>query len=223
MHVAAHPESLRIALLSYRGNMRCGGQGVYLWHLARDSLAWDTASKWSAGLRTPTPCLSSMPFTNCGTRIFREVVNADRRNFLPNSRPLSVLEPLPLYELGASWLGFLVEPALFSLRAFAAVTERARRTGPFDVVHDVQSLGYGLLGLRARGVPVVSTVHHPLTVDRAASFRTDRTLREAIGTAKFFRSACKRSSPVDRPDLDLVAHERGTNPPRLSRSAGTHH
>ena len=27
---------LRIAFLAYRGNMRCGGQGVYLWFLARE-------------------------------------------------------------------------------------------------------------------------------------------------------------------------------------------
>lgn len=27
---------LRICFVSYRGNMRCGGQGVYLWFLVRE-------------------------------------------------------------------------------------------------------------------------------------------------------------------------------------------
>ena len=27
---------LRIAFVAYRGNMQCGGQGVYLWNLARE-------------------------------------------------------------------------------------------------------------------------------------------------------------------------------------------
>ncbi len=187
MPVAAHPEHLRVALLSYRGNMRCGGQGVYLWHLARGLARLGHRVEVWCGPPYPDP----MPFVEAvhrlpGNEFFGKWFNPDRRGFLPEPRPLSVLKPLPFYELGASWLGFLVEPALFSLRAFAAVTARAQRTGAFDVVHDVQSLGYGLLGLRARGTPVVSTVHHPLTVDRAASFRADRTFRDAVGTAKFF-------------------------------------
>ncbi|MEZ4354083.1 MAG: glycosyltransferase family 4 protein [Myxococcota bacterium] len=61
-----------------------------------------------------------------------------------------------------------------------------RRGARYDVVHDVQCLGYGLLGLRALGLPVVTTVHHPLTVDRRASFVRDETLKEAIGTMKFY-------------------------------------
>jgi glycosyltransferase involved in cell wall biosynthesis len=36
------------------------------------------------------------------------------------------------------------------------------------------------------GLPVVTTVHHPLTVDRRASFLRDETLLQAIGTMKFY-------------------------------------
>jgi len=50
----------------------------------------------------------------------------------------------------------------------------------------VQSLGYGLLGIRALGMPVVTTVHHPLTVDRRASFIRDATFQDALGTMKFY-------------------------------------
>ena len=36
------------------------------------------------------------------------------------------------------------------------------------------------------GMPVVTTVHHPLTVDRRASFIRDENLTEAIGTMQFY-------------------------------------
>ncbi len=59
------------------------------------------------------------------------------------------------------WTGGFPEPLTFSLRARRHL--RARR-GEFDVVHDNQTLGYGLLG--DVGAPLVTTIHHPITVDR---------------------------------------------------------
>ncbi|HUO40183.1 MAG TPA: glycosyltransferase family 4 protein, partial [Mycobacterium sp.] len=55
------------------------------------------------------------------------------------------------------------EPRTFSLRAARLL---ARRVADFDVVHDNQSLGTGLLRIAATGLPVVATVHHPITRDR---------------------------------------------------------
>ena len=54
------------------------------------------------------------------------------------------------------------EPLTFSLRAARVLGSRAQE---FDIVHDNQSLGYGLLRLHAK-LPVVATVHHPITIDR---------------------------------------------------------
>jgi glycosyltransferase involved in cell wall biosynthesis len=93
---------------------------------------------------------------------------------------------LNFYELAASYLGFLPEPLAFSLRAFREIADRLRSGTQYDIVHDVQCLGYGILGIRKFGIPVVTTVHHPLTVDRRASFRRDENLREAIGTMNFY-------------------------------------
>ncbi|BFO21067.1 hypothetical protein SHKM778_74550 [Streptomyces sp. KM77-8] len=64
-------------------------------------------------------------------------------------------------EVGTMWTGGFPEPLTFSLRARRHL--RARR-GDFDVVHDNQTLGYGLLG--DLGAPLVTTIHHPITVDR---------------------------------------------------------
>jgi glycosyltransferase involved in cell wall biosynthesis len=55
------------------------------------------------------------------------------------------------------------EPYAFSVRARRAL--RARRAD-FDLVHDNQCLGTGLLGMLDDGWPLVHTLHHPITVDR---------------------------------------------------------
>jgi glycosyltransferase involved in cell wall biosynthesis len=59
--------------------------------------------------------------------------------------------------------GSFSEPLAFSVRAFQHLR---RRINDFDLVQDNQPLGYGLLGLQRAGLPVLATVHHPITVDR---------------------------------------------------------
>jgi glycosyltransferase involved in cell wall biosynthesis len=54
------------------------------------------------------------------------------------------------------------EPLTFSLRA---ARELRKRLGDFDVVHDNQCLGYGLLDID-RKLPVVATIHHPCSLDK---------------------------------------------------------
>ncbi len=40
------------------------------------------------------------------------------------------------------------------------------RVGDFDVVHDNQTLGHGILDVERLGFPLVETIHHPITFDR---------------------------------------------------------
>jgi glycosyltransferase involved in cell wall biosynthesis len=42
----------------------------------------------------------------------------------------------------------------------------AARAADFDVVHDNQGLGYGMLGVRRLGLPLVTSIHHPISVDK---------------------------------------------------------
>jgi glycosyltransferase involved in cell wall biosynthesis len=109
-----------------------------------------------------------------------------RAALLPRPDPLRIFEPLNFYELAASAFGFLPEPFAFSVRALRAIAARLREGARYDIVHDVQCLGWGLLGLRAMGLPLVTTVHHPLSVDRRASFIRDETFRDALGTMTFY-------------------------------------
>jgi glycosyltransferase involved in cell wall biosynthesis len=61
------------------------------------------------------------------------------------------------------WGGAFPEPLTFSVRALRALRARP---GDFDIVHDNQGLGYGMLGLRRLGLPLVTSIHHPITVDK---------------------------------------------------------
>jgi glycosyltransferase involved in cell wall biosynthesis len=167
--------------------MRSGGQGVYLWFLARELARLGHHVDVLVGPPYPDP----MPFANDVTampneRFWGKWFLAQRRDLIPQPRPLRIFEPLNFYELAASYLGFLPEPLAFSLRAFREVAARLRAGTHYDIIHDVQCLGYGILGIRKLGIPVVTTVHHPLTVDRRASFKRDESLREAIGTMSFY-------------------------------------
>jgi glycosyltransferase involved in cell wall biosynthesis len=181
------PEQTRLCFVAYRGNMNCGGQGVYLWFLTRELARMGFEVDVFVGPPYPDP----MPFAGRVVELpnrefWGKWFGRDYAGMLPEARPLGIFEPLNFYELASSRLGFLPEPFAFSMRAFAALAREMRAGARWDLVHDVQCLGYGLLGIRAMGVPVVTTVHHPLTVDRRASFIRDTNVTEAIGSMQFY-------------------------------------
>lgn len=178
---------LHIAFVAYRGNMQCGGQGVYLWFLARELTRLGHRVEVFVGPPYPDP----MPFADAVDTLPNRMhwarwFTRDYAGMVPPEAPLSALAPLNLYEMGASRLGFLPEPFAFSCRALRRLAGRLRAGARWDLVHDVQCLGYGLLGLRSMGLPVVTTVHHPLTVDRRASFIRDTTFTDVLGTMQFY-------------------------------------
>ncbi|MDG9713328.1 glycosyltransferase family 4 protein [Streptomyces sp. DH10] len=149
---------LNIALLTYKGNPFCGGQGVYVRHLSRElarlghrvevigAQPYPVLDEGYDGLSiTELPSLDLYrqpdPFRTPKRDEYRDWIDA--------------------LEVATMWTGGFPEPLTFSLRARRHL--RARR-GEFDVVHDNQTLGYGLLG--DVGAPLVTTIHHPITVDR---------------------------------------------------------
>lgn len=144
--------SLSIALLSYRGKEHCGGQGVYIRHLSRELVALGHQVEVVAG--------PPYPVVDPGVRLVRVPALDLYAEPNPFRTPrLSELRRLPDWiEFAGLRSGRFTEPLAFSVRARRYLASRR-----FDVVHDNQSLGYGLLRL---GIPTVATVHHPVTVDR---------------------------------------------------------
>jgi glycosyltransferase involved in cell wall biosynthesis len=81
----------------------------------------------------------------------------------PFRRARGFRDLVDVLEFGTMCAGGFPEPLTFSLRAWRHLR---RRSHDFDVVHDNQSLGYGLLGIQRLPLPVVATVHHPIAIDR---------------------------------------------------------
>jgi glycosyltransferase involved in cell wall biosynthesis len=153
---------LRVALLSYRSKPHCGGQGVYVRHLSRELAALGHHVEVFSG--QPYPDLDKTD--GSGGPVLRKLPSLDLyRDDDPFRTPglREFRDGIDVLELATMWTGGFPEPMTFSLRAAREIT---RRQGEFDVVHDNQSLGYGLLRLLGAGVPLVATVHHPITIDR---------------------------------------------------------
>ncbi len=177
---------MRIAFLAYRGTMTSGGQGIYLYNLTRELAQRGHTIDCIVGPPYPDP----MPWTRTeqveNQRFWGRAFDRRRGAFLPRPDPFRILTPLNLYEYAVTRFGFLPEPFAFSLRAARAVVARIRRGVRYDLVHDVQSVSHGLLWLQALGLPVVTTIHHPLSIDRRASLERDRTFSERKGTITFY-------------------------------------
>jgi glycosyltransferase involved in cell wall biosynthesis len=148
---------LRIALLSYRSKPHSGGQGVYVRHLSRELAARGHHVEVFSG--QPYPELDNGP-------MLRELPSLDLyRDDDPFRTPAAgeLRDWADALEVAMMWGGAFPEPLTFSIRALRALRGRP---GEFDIVHDNQGLGYGMLGLRRLGLPLVTSVHHPITVDR---------------------------------------------------------
>jgi len=177
---------MRIAMLAYRGTMRSGGLGIYIRDLTRQLAKQGCQVDVFVGPPYPDP----MPWLH-EIRLPNESYWARRFTAswaapLSEAGPFQIFGPLNFFELAATRFGFLPEPFAFSLRAAHRLVGCMRAGERYDVVHDVQTLGYGLLLLRALGLPAVSTVHHPLTIDRRSSLRRDRSFTDMKGTLTFY-------------------------------------
>jgi len=173
---------LRIALLTYRGNMYCGGQGIYAAYLARELRALGHDVHVFAG--PPLPALD--PGIPLHVIPNQNVFGLPLRDWARGRDPRRLLsEPLSLWEAGVSRFGVFPEMQTFGLRLLLRWRELHARHR-FDVVFDNQCLSWGLLGIRATGVPVVSVIHHPLHIDREADFAVDPRLHKKIKRTLYF-------------------------------------
>ncbi len=172
---------MRIALLTYRGNMFCGGQGIYAAYLARE---WKKAGHDVHVFAGPP-----LPELDPGIPLHEisndNVFAAEMPDIFDPKRPFSLLRPLSLWELGVSRFGVFPEMQTFGLRLMRQWPEFQRKYN-FDIVFDNQCLSWGLLGIQKFGTPVVSVIHHPLHIDREADFSIDPRLKMKIKRTLYF-------------------------------------
>jgi glycosyltransferase involved in cell wall biosynthesis len=152
------PGGRRVAFLIYRGNPRCGGQGVYTRHLTRELVALGHSVEVFAG--PPWPELDEgVGFTPVrGLDLYRD---PDPFRIPARREFTSVADALEFAVMCSAGFG---EPLAYSRRIVKVLEPRRAE---FDIVHDNQCLGTGILELHRRGWPLLETLHHPITVDRA--------------------------------------------------------
>jgi glycosyltransferase involved in cell wall biosynthesis len=170
-------DSLRIALLSYRSKPHCGGQGVYVRHLSRELAELGHRVEVISG--QPYPNLDSGPDL---VRLPSLDLYRDEDPFR-TPHPREIRDWIDVAEVLSMWTGGFPEPWTFSLRAARLLKARA---GDFDVVHDNQTLGYGMLSLAKVGLPLIATVHHPVSVDRVLEIANAPNLRQALGKRRWY-------------------------------------
>jgi glycosyltransferase involved in cell wall biosynthesis len=157
---------LKICLLCYRGNRYCGGQGIYLYYLARELQR----------LGHEVDIIIGPPYCDVPEGIRAHKLDSlnlydrrhDGRSILEFNHPYDMLTPFNLFEFGGTKLGMFPEIFTFSLKAYMKIRDLALNGHRYDVIHDNQSLAYGLLWMKTLGIPVVATIHHPLPIDTRA-------------------------------------------------------
>lgn len=207
---------MRIALLSYRSKPHCGGQGVYLRHLSRELVA----------LGHDVEVFSGQPYPelDAGVRLTKvpslDLYREPDPFRIP--RPSEIRDLVDVEEVLTMWTAGFPEPRTFSRRVLRLLRERA---GDFDIVHDNQTLGSPLLGLEeATGLPLVVSVHHPISIDRRIDIAAAPTLRKRLTLRRWYgfvrmqarvaRSMRMVMTPSESSATDVV-REFGVEPDRV--------
>ena len=167
---------MRIALLSYRGHPQVGGQGVYVTYLSR--ALRDSGHHVEVLAGPPYPELDDdIPLVRIPSLDLYRPENPFRRPARSEIRDV-----VDIAEYLMMCAAAFPEPLTFSLRAARYLRRHGER---FDVVHDNQCLGYGLVDV-ARRMPVVATVHHPITIDRRHALADATSRSQALQIRRWY-------------------------------------
>lgn len=147
---------LKICLLGYRSNPYSGGQGIYIKFL----------SKALADAGHTVEVISGEPYPDLDPRI--RLVKLPGLNLFEADNHVTALRPhhlrsfTDIFEWFSMLTGGFPEPYTFGRRL---VAHFKRHKPNYDVVHDNQCLSYGTLKLQQMGIPLLTTIHHPITSD----------------------------------------------------------
>ncbi len=154
---------LRIALLGYRSHPYGGGQGVYIKYLSKALL--------EAGHQVDV--ISGPPYPHVDPRVrLIELPSLDLfENGLLSLRWHHLRSWINILEWLSKLTGGFAEPMTFGRRVVKYLRQHGHE---YDLIHDNQSLSYGMLKLQKMGLPLVTTLHHPITSDLRIAVRAAR-------------------------------------------------
>lgn len=144
---------LRIAILGYRSHPFGGGQGIYIKYLSKALV--------EAGHHVDV--ISGEPYPHLDERV--RLIKLPGMNLYENGLASLRFHHLSSWANIVEWLsklsGGFAEPYAFARRADAWLKKHGKN---YDLIHDNQCLGYGMLAIQKR-LPLVTTLHHPITQD----------------------------------------------------------
>ena len=154
---------LKIAILGYRSHPYGGGQGVYIKYLSKALV--------EAGHEVDV--LSGPPYPHLDPRVgLVEIPSLDLfANGLASLRPRHLGSLSNIIEWTSKLTGGFAEPYTFGRRVVKYLRQHGHK---YDLVHDNQSLSYGMLKIQDMGLPLVTTLHHPITSDLRIAVRAAR-------------------------------------------------
>ena len=168
---------MRIALTSYRSKPHCGGQGVYVRHLSRELVALGHTVEVFSGQPYPEldegVTLTKVPSLD----LYREP------DPFRTPRPKEYRDLIDVQEVLTMWIAGFPEPRTFAKRVARLLKSRRR---DFDIVHDNQTLGFGMLDVMEQGFPLIATIHHPITFDRRIDIANAPTLRKKLSLRRWY-------------------------------------
>ena len=163
---------MKIGLLSYRSNPFSGGQGIYVRHLSSALVKLGHQVDVISGPPYPELYkgvnLIKIPSLNLFELEDDLRLRSFKLSFLSNLADLS------------EWFGVLSggfpEPYTFGKR----VSHYLNKTSVnYDLIHDNQSLCYGLVYIQKK-FPLVTTIHHPITKDYKLELEAAKNWKERL-------------------------------------------
>jgi glycosyltransferase involved in cell wall biosynthesis len=169
---------LRIALVSYRSKPHCGGQGVYVRHLSREL----------AALGHTVEVFSGQPYPELDEGV--SLTKVPSLDLYREPDPFRMVWPwefrdlVDVQEFAIMCTAGFPEPRTFGKRLLKVLRDRRDE---FDIVHDNQVLAHGIMQIEKRlGIPVLTTLHHPITFDRRVDIAAAPTLRKKLSLRRWY-------------------------------------
>ncbi|WP_417482215.1 glycosyltransferase family 4 protein [Maricaulis sp.] len=168
---------LRVLVTGYRSNPHVGGQGVYIRELTRSL----------RDLGHTVSVASGPPYPELDEGI--ELIKLPSLDLFAEENAFLALRPRHLRSWAdmSEWLAHN-SGAFGELYAFARRLENflAREGDRFDVVHDNQTLATPFLRIDRR-LPVITTIHHPIAIDRDYALAAGGKWWELALTRRWYR------------------------------------
>ncbi len=172
--------SLKIGIISYRSNPHCGGQGVYVRHLSH-ALA-DLGHNVEVIAGPPDPLLNNRLNHHVTLTMLKTLDLYNPEDLFRTPRLNELTDLINLIEwLDVSTMGY-PEPMTFGMRVERHLKKTKKK---YDIIHDNQSLSYGILSL-AEKMPVTATIHHPMTVDRRLAVQSTKSFLKKVKALRWY-------------------------------------